>query len=182
MEKKMKTGAPTEYLKRPYVRMLTPDAGGGYVAEILEFEGCFAEGPTSGQALKRLESVAEVWIEDRLEAGLHIPEPTGHMEMSGKFALRLPQNLHTKAAIMAEREGVSLNTFFVSAIAASVGAKELFGSMLEQWQEMMRPFNYHFESTRAYWQLPQEVLTEGTDNAAPVRVTISRSTLEVSSG
>jgi predicted RNA binding protein YcfA (HicA-like mRNA interferase family) len=34
----------TEYLKKPYGRLLVPEDEGGYRAEIIEFPGCFAEG------------------------------------------------------------------------------------------------------------------------------------------
>ena len=142
MEKNMKTITVSEYLAKPYVRMITPDEGGGFIADILEFEGCYADGSTAARALKNLERVAESWIEARLDDNLFIPEPMGDIEMSGRFALRLPQNLHTKAALIAEREGVSLNTFLVGAIAASVGAQEVFERMLETWKNMITPITY----------------------------------------
>ena len=138
----MKTITVSEYLAKPYVRMITPDEGGGFIADILEFEGCYADGSTAARALKNLERVAESWIEARLDDNLFIPEPMGDIEMSGRFALRLPQNLHTKAALIAEREGVSLNTFLVGAIAASVGAQEVFERMLETWKNMITPITY----------------------------------------
>src|SRR5688572_16199312 len=124
-----------DYLKEPYARVLVPDEGGGYVAEILEFEGCFTEGETTSRALKNLEKVAKSWVEARLEAGMHIPEPYAYAEMSGRFALRMPQSLHTKAAILAERDQVSLNTFIVSAVAVAVGAKDLYAQMADRFAE-----------------------------------------------
>ena len=110
-----------DYLKEPYTRVIVPDEDGAYVAEILEFEGCFADGSTPAEALRNLDKVATMWIAARLDADQFIPEPQGNLEMSGRFALRMPQSLHQKAAIFAEREGVSLNTFIVNALAGSVG-------------------------------------------------------------
>ncbi|MBK7393813.1 MAG: type II toxin-antitoxin system HicB family antitoxin [Chloracidobacterium sp.] len=111
------------YLNAPYTRIVVPHEAGGFVAEMLEFEGCYADGTTAAQALRNLERNAADWIEDRLESKLFIPEPTGGsaMSMSGRFALRLPRTLHYKAARYAELEGISLNTFIVNSLAGSVG-------------------------------------------------------------
>lgn len=121
-----------DYLSKPYARVLTPDSDGYYVAEILEFEGCVTEGRTPTAALKSLERVAHDWIETKLEEDGFIPEPFASAEMSGRFALRMPQSLHTKAAILAEREGISLNTFIVSALAMGVGALDLLNKWLDR--------------------------------------------------
>lgn len=132
----------SDFLKMPYTRILTPDEDGVYVAEILEFQGCYAEGPTAAKALKNLEATARDWIERRIERGLHIPEPMGNREMSGRFALRLPEGLHEKAAIMAERNGVSLNTFIVSSIAVAVGIEDAFQKVmksLDAFRANLRP-------------------------------------------
>lgn len=144
VEMAIDTNTIEEYLKKPYARILTPDEDGNFVAEILEFEGCYAEGKTQVRALKNLEKVARSWIETRLEENLFIPEPFAYFEMSGRFALRLPQSLHTKAAIMAERDGVSLNTFIVNAVAATVGAQDLFGRLLQKWETLRPTFVNNF--------------------------------------
>lgn len=130
----MKNKTTEDYLKEPYARILTPDGDGGFVAEILEFEGCFTEGKTVVEALENLDKVAKSWIELKLSKKSPIPEPIASYEMSGKFALRLPQSLHSKAAVMAERDGVSLNTFIVSAIATKVGAQDLFTRLLKEFE------------------------------------------------
>jgi predicted RNase H-like HicB family nuclease len=151
----------------PYARVLTPDSEGFYVAEILEFEGCLTEGETPAKALKNLESVARDWIETRLEEGLFIPEPFANSEMSGRFALRMPQSLHTKAAILAERDGVSLNTFIVSALAVSVGALDLLDRMIERFAanrpQVITQNIYNFnslqiDSTKGYLPPPSGML------------------------
>lgn len=133
MTKKTKTAE--DYLKEPYARILTPDEDGRFLAEILEFEGCFTDGKTAMEALKNLDKVARSWIEFRLSKKIPIPEAIARYEMSGKFALRLPQSLHSKAAIMAEKDSVSLNTFIVSAVAAKVGAKDLYSRLVKDLRE-----------------------------------------------
>jgi predicted RNase H-like HicB family nuclease len=116
----------TDYLKLPYHRSIVPAEEGGFFAEILEFPGCIAEGDTVVEAYQNLEEVAAAWIEGTLEDGQKIPEPAIDHSYSGKFALRLPRDLHRMAAVKAAREGVSLNSCFVAAISAWVGADNLF--------------------------------------------------------
>jgi len=66
---------PRTYLNLPYTRVLTPDEGGGFSAEILEFPGCFAEGDTVTEALEHLEEVAVLWLQVALEQGWAILQP-----------------------------------------------------------------------------------------------------------
>jgi predicted RNase H-like HicB family nuclease len=116
------TMTPADYLKRPYARVLRPEADGSFSAEILEFPGCFAAGDTGSEALQNLENVAESWILGVLAKKEPIPEPSQEREaFSGKLVLRLARSLHKKAAFTAEREGVSLNQFISSCVAEAVG-------------------------------------------------------------
>ena len=125
-----------EYLRAPYTRVIVPDEDGRYVAEILEFEGCVADGETEAQALKNLAKVTKAWVSARLSSGMFIPEAFGMPEMSGRFALRLPQSLHSKVAVYAEREGVSMNTFVVNSLAGSVGALDFIDRYAKQLMEV----------------------------------------------
>jgi predicted RNase H-like HicB family nuclease len=127
-----------EYLSQPYSRLLVPEKEGGYSAEILEFPGCFSQGETAEEAVKNLEDAARNWIAAALEQGLKIPEPTGDHDYSGKIALRLPRSTHRKAIQMAEREGVSLNTFLVDAISARTGAEDLYTRLEERLNALSR--------------------------------------------
>jgi predicted RNase H-like HicB family nuclease len=118
-----------EYIRDPYTRILIPSDDGSFTAEILEFTGCFADGETADEAMNNLNEAARSWIEACLEQGLEIPEPLMNQGYGGKIALRLPRSLHRQAARMAARDGVSLNQFLVTAIAARVGAEDLFGNL-----------------------------------------------------
>lgn len=113
--------SPSDYLKRPYTRTLTPDETGTYVATIQEFPGCIAAGDTAEGALRNLESAAESWIESALATGYGVPPPRGDNEYSGRIALRLPKSLHRRAAELAEREDTSVNQLLVTAVAHYVG-------------------------------------------------------------
>ena len=123
----MSNRTPAEYMKEPYARVLIRDETGQFTAEILEFPGCLTFGDSPNEAVDKLEETAKAWIEVELEQGHEIPPASANYEYSGRIALRLPKSLHRQAAIHAEREGVSLIHFLVSAIAARVGAEDLFG-------------------------------------------------------
>jgi predicted RNase H-like HicB family nuclease len=127
-----------EYLKEPYSRVLIPDEGGGYSAEILEFPGCYAEGESADEAVQALERAAESWIQAALDQGQDIPQPFVNQGYSGKVALRLPRSIHRKAVHFAERDGTSLNQFLVSAIAARVGAEECCRRLINQLTETVQ--------------------------------------------
>jgi predicted RNase H-like HicB family nuclease len=118
--------AAKEYLKEPYSRVLVPEADGTYSADVLEFPGCFAEGRTPDEAYANLEKVAESWIEAALEQGQEIPAPIEAHDFSGRIALRIPKSIHKQAAKFAEMDNTSLNQFFLTSVAARVGAEELY--------------------------------------------------------
>ena len=113
-----------DYLKKPYSRVLIPEDDGTYSADILEFPGCFAEGRSPDEAYANLEKVAESWIEAALGQGQEIPEPIEAHDYSGRIALRIPKSIHKQAAKFAEMDDTSLNQFFLTAIAARVGAED----------------------------------------------------------
>jgi predicted RNase H-like HicB family nuclease len=121
---------PEKYLAEPYTRILVPNAeSGGYNAEILEFPGCVSQGETVQEAYDNLEDAAYAWLEAALELGQSIPPPAENQGYSGKIALRLPRSLHRQAAMMADRDGVSLNQYLVVAIANQIAGARSTGQL-----------------------------------------------------
>jgi predicted RNase H-like HicB family nuclease len=121
-----------EYLKKPYARILIPEVEGGFSAEILEFPGCFAEGETADEALRKLERSAISWIEAAQSQGQEIPPPSMNQGYGGKIALRLPKGIHRRASELAQRENTSLNQFILSAVAAKIGAEDFCSALLKR--------------------------------------------------
>jgi predicted HicB family RNase H-like nuclease len=112
-----------EIMKQPYVRLIIPDKETGtFTGEIMEFDGCRTQGDTIDQTYRELEAVAREWLAAVIDAGQSIPSPAATAGYSGRLALRLPKSLHKQAARYAERDGVSLNQFIVTALAVKVGA------------------------------------------------------------
>lgn len=127
-----------EYLKEPYSHVLIPDdESGTYTAVILEFPGCIAQGDTPQEAYEQLENVAKEWIEAALTLKQEIPPPSQSLSYGGKILLRLPKSLHRQLALIAEREGVSLNQFIVSALSEKVGAFSLYDKLTKKLDQKM---------------------------------------------
>jgi predicted RNase H-like HicB family nuclease len=133
-------GTASEYLKKPYSRTLIPVGDGTYFAEVLEFPGCFAEGQSPDEAYKNLEKVAESWIEAALDQGQEIPAPFATHDFSGRIALRIPRSIHKQAAKFAEMDGTSLNQFFLTAVAARVGAEDFFERLFNRLEAKFMTF------------------------------------------
>jgi antitoxin HicB len=122
-----------KYLKKPYSRILIPDEESGtYTAVILEFPGCITQGDTPQEAYEHLEDAAGDWIEAALDRKQEIPSPSQSVSFGGKVLLRLPKSLHRQLALIAEREGISLNQFIVSALAEKVGAFTLYDNLAKK--------------------------------------------------
>jgi predicted RNase H-like HicB family nuclease len=139
MSKKIDSSA-SEVLKKPYARILIPEEDGTYSAQLLEFPGCYAEGDTAAEAIQDLENAAASWIEASREQGREIPEPLASYGYSGKINLRLPKSIHKQAARFAQKDDVSLNQFFASAIAARVGAEDLYERLAQRLEARLMPF------------------------------------------
>lgn len=130
-----KKTSPEEYLKRPYARLVTPDAETGtYTAQVLEFSGCVAERDTVAEACERLEKAALSWVEAALDLDQDMPLPASECEYGGKVALRLPKSLHRQAALTAQLDGASLNQFIVAAVAEKLGASSMHRRVLERYE------------------------------------------------
>jgi predicted RNase H-like HicB family nuclease len=110
------------YLGLPYTIVLKRDDEGDFVARITELQGCTAHGSTVQEAVDCLEEQKKAWIEDALEVGDPVPEPTSEESLpSGKWLQRVTRSLHAKVAEQARREGVSLNQFVATVLAETVG-------------------------------------------------------------
>ncbi|MFH1596420.1 MAG: type II toxin-antitoxin system HicB family antitoxin [Pseudomonadota bacterium] len=163
-----------EYLKEPYSRVLVPESDGTYSADILEFPGCFAEGQTPNEAYANLEKIAESWIEAALEQGQEIPSPLETHDFSGRSALRIPRSIHKQAAKFAEMDGTSLNQFFLTAIAARVGAEDFFERLFNRLEAKfmtfatsMPSFTFNFHSALNLTAPQKMVTTQGFTFALP---------------
>jgi len=69
------------------------------------------------EVYRELCQAVEEWIENLTSDRKPLPAPTAGKTYSGKFLVRVPPELHQKAAIQAMARHESLNQFVASAIA-----------------------------------------------------------------
>jgi antitoxin HicB len=107
-------------------RVFWSDGDNGFVAVCPELPGVSAIGATEDEAIREAKIAQELYIEDMLERGEQLPEPQTAYEYSGQTRLRMSKALHRTAAELADGQGVSLNQFINDAVAARVGAENLY--------------------------------------------------------
>jgi antitoxin HicB len=114
----------TEYMRRPYLMEVVWDED-YWAATFPELPGLVAAADTWDELAQKIKDAKESYFAAALDAGLPIAEPGDSSEpASGRVLLRLPKTLHRQATRAAARDGVSVNTFLVSAIARELGRRE----------------------------------------------------------
>jgi antitoxin HicB len=113
-----------DYLELPYTIEVLKDEGNnysGWFARVVELPGCMTQADTFSELSEMIRDAMTVWIETALEDGEKIPMPRSVEDYSGRFVIRIPKSLHKELVEMAEREGVSLNTYVNVALGKIVG-------------------------------------------------------------
>lgn len=91
-----------------------------YIAEVPELEGCISHGKTAIIAIKNAENAIASWILAAKKMKHLVPEPALKRNVSGKFNLRLPKEIHKSLIVRALKEGVSLNHMVATLLARAV--------------------------------------------------------------
>lgn len=113
-----------DYLDLPYTIEAMKDEGenySGWFARVVELPGCMTQADTFAELSDMIREAMAVWIETALADGETIPLPRSVEDYSGRFVVRIPKTLHRELVEMAEREGVSLNTFVNVALGKAIG-------------------------------------------------------------
>ncbi len=64
-----------DYMALPYTIELTPEADGGWFAQVPLLEGCMTNGENWDDALEMIHDAMRAWLTTAIELGLPIPEP-----------------------------------------------------------------------------------------------------------
>lgn len=105
------------------------------IVEWSEEDGCYVgtcpglmlggvHGDDEAAVYAELCEVVEEWIRVHKEDAEPLPPPTAGKRYSGKFVVRVGEDLHRKLAVEAVREGVSLNSYCVRRLRGGSGWKE----------------------------------------------------------
>lgn len=89
-----------------------------FIGRVLEFASLAAHGNTQEKALREIRSVVRDALEDLAKSRELAPEPISKRSFSGTLNLRMPKHLHRQLAIEAAQEGVSLNHWINTKLAA----------------------------------------------------------------
>ncbi|HKZ02175.1 MAG TPA: toxin-antitoxin system HicB family antitoxin [Pyrinomonadaceae bacterium] len=89
-----------------------------FIGRVLEFPSLAAHGNTQEKALREIRSVVRYALEDLADSRELAPEPLSKRSFSGTLNLRMPKHLHRQLAIEAAEEGVSLNHWINTKLAA----------------------------------------------------------------
>ena len=87
-----------------------------HIARCLEFPSLTADGSTPEKAILEIKKVIVAAIKWMKEDGEAVPEPLGAKSYSGKYALRMPKDIHREASLKAAEQGISLNQYLLSKI------------------------------------------------------------------
>ena len=112
------------YLELPYTIEVVKDENdeySGWFARVAELPGCMTQADTFEELSEMIREAMTAWIESALADGENIPLPRSVEDYSGRFVVRMPKSLHRELVEMADREGVSLNTFVNVALGRVVG-------------------------------------------------------------
>lgn len=89
-----------------------------FIGRVLEFPSLAAHGDTQEDALREVRAVVQYALEDLEESEERIPIPLSKRDYSGTLNLRMPKHLHRQLAMEAEQQGVSLNQWINTKLAA----------------------------------------------------------------
>lgn len=91
-----------------------------YVGSSPGFLGPCCHGDDEAKVYKELCKIVEEWVEIHKEEGLPLPASFAKKDFSGKFVIRVGQDLHKALAIKAAKSGESLNTFCIGLLRNSL--------------------------------------------------------------
>lgn len=90
-----------------------------FVATCVEFPSVSWLADSPEAALTGLRTLVDSVIDDMRESNEPIPEPLSTRHYSGKFQLRLGEDLHRRLAMEAAEQHLSLNQYVARKLAAS---------------------------------------------------------------
>ena len=111
------------YMALPYKRIIYSTGESGdtaFFAEVLEIEGCCADGATYVDAYEALTQEMGHHIQMYLNMGVEPPIPRLPQEYSGRVLVRMPASLQYKLALIAKEDNVSVNQLIVSKLSSSI--------------------------------------------------------------
>ena len=116
-------GARSQQIRRVsarYPRVIEwSEADGCYVGSAPPLVGQCCHGTSEAKVAAQLATIVEDLVGDVIDGKMPAPKGLAGRSYSGKFVVRVPQELHKKLALQAMARGESLNQFIAEALAKS---------------------------------------------------------------
>jgi predicted HicB family RNase H-like nuclease len=113
----MRTGAPD--VSHYTYRVTWSSDDGEYVATCAEFPSLSWLDSSQIKALQGLEELLRGILADMEKQGEQAPQPFADRNYSGRFNLRVGEDLHRQLAMNAAESGISLNQYILLKLAAT---------------------------------------------------------------
>lgn len=107
-----------DYVRLGYPFEVIPAEEGGHLVRYPDLPGCFAQVEEGEDVLAVASEILEGWLAVAIEDGDPIPLPGNAHRYSGRFVLRVSRTMHADLAREAERDGVSINAYINTILAA----------------------------------------------------------------
>ena len=159
-------------------RVIWSDEDAAFIASCPEFPGVTAVGGTPDEALQQASVALELAIEAYQADGWDLPAPASSPEFSGQFRLRLPRRLHAALAERAADEGVSLNSYCMTILAAGISTQDARRELRHCYGEMLSELR--FDLRNDYMQLA--IRSSASDISAYDTTNLTASSNQASGG
>jgi len=110
-----------EYLSMPYKIVMHCTGEGGneaFFAEVLELEGCCADGATPAETYEALREEMRIHLQIYLKNGVSPPIPKPLNNKTTKVLVRMPAYLQQRLAIIAKTENISINQLIINKLSS----------------------------------------------------------------
>jgi antitoxin HicB len=106
---------------RGYAVEIEQEDDGTWTVAVPDLPGAVAAAAGPVEAIAEVGDAIDAWIAAARAEGATVAPPTPAADQfSGRFVVRVPRSLHRAATRRAAREGVSLNTYCVTALTQAV--------------------------------------------------------------
>ena|SRR3990167_3896024 len=99
-------------------RVIWSEEDNEYVGLCAEFPSLSFLDPSQDKAFKGIRNLVKEVVADMQSQNEPIPEPLASKKYSGKFVVRVPQELHRELAIEAQESHLSLNRYISNKLAS----------------------------------------------------------------
>ena len=146
--------------------------GVNWVVEFPDFPGITGGGLTQEEALEIANEALEMYIEVLDMEGKTIQQGKESIS-NGRVTLRIAKSLHARIVQLAEREGVSLNSYICDAIAQKVYSNEINSIFKQSYK--VHNFDDLYISLSQMWRDEEKIISSKSNFEEKTTLVINKS-------